>query len=167
MSRRGASTRRRRTPGGAKIGNVQTFGTAREAKEFLVTRIVTEAQRENVPMSAVERKMLYFSETAWTLPDIAEVNEAFDREYDQAEYERKIANLIRKLSARARAEDREELDVWREAVRTLKKEDHYLLVMIAAAEASGRPRGDFLKLLATALAIVAVLLAIIFLTASR
>jgi hypothetical protein len=39
--------------------------------------------------------------------------------------------------------------------------------MIAAAEASGRPRGDFLKLLATALAVVAVLLAIIFLTAGR
>ncbi len=146
---------------------MQTFGTAREAKEFLVARIVTEAQRENVPLSAVERKMLYFSETAWTLPDIAEVNEAFDREYDQAEYERKIANLIRKLATRARAEDREELDAWTEAVRTLKKEDHYLLVMIAAAEASGRPRGDFLKLLATALAVVAVLLAIIFLTAGR
>jgi hypothetical protein len=35
-----------------------------EAKEFLISRIVTEAQRENVPLSEIERKMLYFSETA-------------------------------------------------------------------------------------------------------
>ncbi len=56
-----------------------TFDTARDAKEFLVSRIVTEAQREGIPLSEVEREMLYFSETASTLPDIAEVNAAFDR----------------------------------------------------------------------------------------
>jgi hypothetical protein len=62
---------------------VQRFATARDAKEFLVSRIITESQREGVPLSEVERKMLYFSETAWTLPDIGEVNDAFDREYNQ------------------------------------------------------------------------------------
>ena len=68
------------------------FANAREAKEFLVTRIVAEAQRESVSLSEVERKMLYFSETGWTLPDIMVVSDAFDRDYDQAKYEEKIAN---------------------------------------------------------------------------
>jgi hypothetical protein len=48
---------------------VQTFTAARHAKEFLVSRIVTEAQREGVALSEIEREMLYFSETSWTLPD--------------------------------------------------------------------------------------------------
>ena len=34
--------------------------------------------------------MLYFSETAWTLPDMAEVNQEFDSNYDQGEFARKI-----------------------------------------------------------------------------
>ena len=63
---------------------MQTFSTPREAKEFLVSRIVAEAQREGVPLSEIERKMLYFSETGWTLPDMMEVDEAFDRDYDAA-----------------------------------------------------------------------------------
>jgi hypothetical protein len=49
------------------------FHSAREAKEFLISRIVEEARRENIPLSEVERKMLYFSETDWTLPDIMQV----------------------------------------------------------------------------------------------
>jgi hypothetical protein len=95
------------------------------------------------------------------------VNDAFDRECDQAEYERKIANLIRKLSASARASNRDEFDTWKEAICTLRKEDHYLLVLIAAAGASGRPGGDLLKLLATALVIVGVFVVIVLLAARR
>jgi hypothetical protein len=38
--------------------------------------------------------MLYFSETHWTLPNIAEVNEQFDAEYDQDEYEEKSRGLF-------------------------------------------------------------------------
>ena len=61
---------------------MQTFATARDAKEFLIGKILTEAQRESVSVSEVERKMFYFSET-WTLLDIADVNDIFDRDYDQ------------------------------------------------------------------------------------
>jgi len=62
---------------------VQAFATSRDAKEFLISRIISESEREDVPLSEIERKMLYFTETAWTLPDIMEVNEVFDRDYDQ------------------------------------------------------------------------------------
>ncbi len=37
--------------------------SVREAKEFLASRIVAEAERENVPLSEIERKMLYFTES--------------------------------------------------------------------------------------------------------
>jgi hypothetical protein len=66
--------------------------STREAKEYLVAQITAEAQREGISLSDVERKMLYFSETGWTLPEIMEVNEQFDQDYDQDEYEKKLRN---------------------------------------------------------------------------
>ena len=49
---------------------MKAFHTGREAKEFLISELVAEAQRENVPLSDIERKMLYFTESGWTLADI-------------------------------------------------------------------------------------------------
>ena len=82
--------------------------SGREAKEVLISEIVAEAQRENVPLSEVERKMLYFTESAWTLPDIMQVNEDFDREYDQGKYEQKIAKLVKKADKRIRSGSRDD-----------------------------------------------------------
>jgi hypothetical protein len=118
------------------------FADAREAKEFLVSRILAEAEREKVPLSEIERKMLYFSETGWTLPDIMEVNEQFDREYDQAKYEKKIAHLIRNESKRLRKESPQEFASWMGAIRRLKKEDHYILVMVDKAGLSAGTVSD-------------------------
>jgi hypothetical protein len=137
------------------------FANAREAKEFLVTRIVAEAQRESVSLSEVERKMLYFSETGWTLPDIMVVSDAFDRDYDQAKYEEKITTLIRNFCAKARKENRNDFDSWKEAARVIRQEDHYLLMMIDAANnAPNSSSGRVLKLVAVGfgLAILALVL---------
>ena len=131
-------------------------------KEFLVSRIITESQRERVPLSEVERKMLYFSETAWTLPDIGEVNDAFDREDNQAEYEQKIGRLIRNLRTNASANDREEFDAWTEAVSAIRRQDHYLLVLIDAAESSTLSARRLLKLSAIGLVVAGVIMAIGF-----
>jgi hypothetical protein len=117
------------------------FHTAREAKEFLVARIVEEAKRENVAFSEIEQKMLYFSEADWTLPDIMQVNEEFDRDYDQDEYEKKVARLVANATEHDRKESREQNDAWCDAVNQLKKEDHYILVMIDLAMA-----GDLLMI---------------------
>ena len=46
-------------------------------------------------MCEVERNMLLFSETSPTLPNVAELNEAFERGYDRLDYEKKIGSLIR------------------------------------------------------------------------
>jgi hypothetical protein len=88
------------------------FPSERTAKEFLVSRILEEAQREGVPLSDIERKMLYFSETGWTLPDIMDVSDQFDQEYDQDTYEKKVSALVRRLTKRVRKDNREEYDSW-------------------------------------------------------
>jgi hypothetical protein len=54
--------------------HMKAFHSGREAKEFLISELVAEAQDENVPLSEVERKMLYFTESGWTLPDIMTVS---------------------------------------------------------------------------------------------
>jgi len=140
---------------------MKAFHSGREAKEFLISQIVEEAQRENIPLSEVERKMLYFTESGWTLPDIMKVNEDFDREYDQDEYEHKIAKLVTKTDKRIRKGVRDDYDEWWAAIRFLEREDHYILVMIRLAGL--RPRGDQLRLLATGLGIVTAILIAIFL----
>jgi hypothetical protein len=113
---------------------VQNIGSIREAKDFLAGKIVAEAKREGNPLTEVERKMLYFTETGWTLPDMAAVSGEFDRDYDQDEYERKIGGLVCGLL------DREELqgerETWNRAVEKLSEGDHYLLVLIDAASSS-------------------------------
>lgn len=137
---------------------MNAFHSAREAKEFLASRIVEEAERENVALSEVERKMLYFSETDWTLPDMSEISDAFDREYDQDEYEKKISLLIDQAAKRDRKESPALYRSWWDAIRHLKREDHYILVMISAAGL--RPPGDQLKLFGTAILLVTFLVAI-------
>jgi hypothetical protein len=113
---------------------------AQRAKEFLISQVVEEAQRENVSLSEVERKMLYFTETEETLPDIYEVNAQFDREYDGARYEKKIAGLLRNAFRRNGKESVEGERQWKHAVADLRKEDHYLLVMV---DQSQQPPSDF------------------------
>jgi hypothetical protein len=131
------------------------YESERDAKEYLVGEIVGEANREGTPLTEVERKMLYFSESGWTLPDMMEVNEEFERDHVNDVYERKISGLVRKITRRLEARSEEERVAWDEAVQKLRQADHYLLVLIdsdlMSATGTARPPGDFLKLVLTAL----------------
>lgn len=131
---------------------------AQRAKEFLIAQVVEEAQRENEPLSEVERKMLYFTETEATLPDIYEVNAQFDSAYDSVEYEKKIAGLLRTAFQRNRKESVESERRWKHAVADLRKEDHYLLVMV---DQSLQPASDFWIVAIGSIALSASLLAAI------
>jgi hypothetical protein len=104
---------------------VPEFKTEREAKEFLVKCIVAQAERAGTPLTEVERKMLYFSETGWTLPNILEVNAEFERDYDDGDYEQKIAGLVDDI--RNSQQDTAE---WDGAIEKLAEGDHYLLYLI-------------------------------------
>jgi hypothetical protein len=131
----------------------------REALDFIVSRIADEARRDGAPLSEIERKMLYFSETAWTLPDIMDVNDEFDKKYDQDAYEKRISQLIKKVISRARKQNPEEFKAWIEAIRHLRKEDRYLLVMVDQARVGSvfrpsRPPWDLLKLWGTGITVV-------------
>ncbi|MGA2849792.1 MAG: hypothetical protein ABSE46_12410 [Terracidiphilus sp.] len=112
------------------------FNSIRAAKDYLAGQIVDEAKRQGVPLSEVERKMLYFSETDATLPDMMKVSEEFDRDYDQDEYEAKIAGLVRGIEARDETRSEEEKETWYDAVLKLCDGDHYLLVLINAGDSS-------------------------------
>ncbi len=131
------------------------FGTIHEAKDYLAGRIVSEAEREGTPLSEVERKMLYFTESGWTLPDMKKVSAEFDRDYDQDVYERKIAGLVSKIQTRDNAQSKMEQETWDSAVKKLSEGDHYLLVLIDAGEPQENPARHWLEVLTVVFLFVA------------
>lgn len=98
---------------------------------------------EGIPLSEIERKMLYFTESGWTLSDMSEVAAAFDRDYNQSEYEHKIRKLAR--SARKQL-DANKAKVWSSSIKKLDVGDHYLLVMLDLARTDCRLRKSLLAL---------------------
>jgi hypothetical protein len=68
---------------------------ATAAKDFLISKVVQEAELSHQHLSEIERKMLYFTEAHPSLPDIMEVNAEFERDYDSDDYEDKIIRLLR------------------------------------------------------------------------
>ena len=86
--------------------------------------------------------MLFLSESGWMLPEIPEVAEVFDREYDEPEYERTISGLIRRARKRS---DKRKSQLWSNAIKRLRRGDHYLLVMIDEAGGQfGWSRGEII-----------------------
>lgn len=171
--------RERNEEASSTAGSGSQFRSIRAAKEYLIGRILVQAGRDGVSLTEVEQKMLYFSETGGSLPGIAKTNEEFERDYDQDEYEEKIAGIIRSLLASATPEEEE---TWDDAVLKLCEGDHYLLVLIDAAGPVGRarnlrgtlrtwlpsanrsaqrPRGDLLRLVIVAIFCGAALMALI------
>lgn len=129
---------------------------AQDAKEYLIAEIVREAQLENVMLSEVERKMLYFTEQVESLPDIYDVAAKFDDECNATEYEAKIKALSKNAGKRVAEESPDGAERWKNAVRDLSKEDHYLLMMVEVV----RPSYDSLKLFVAAIAAIVVFMAI-------
>ena len=134
------------------------------AKQFLISKVVEEAEFEQVPLSEVEKKMLYFTEVHPSLPDIYDVNTEFERSYDSDQYEAKVAGILRK----ARDRDSENSPIgeqqWKDALSALQKEDHYILVMVNQAFGAGSASGganrvrDFLIYIAVGTGLVLLLI---------
>lgn len=131
------------------------FRTIREAKDFLASSIAEEAHRNGLPLTEVERKMLYFTETGWTLPDMKEVSAEFDRDYDQKDYERKIGELVNKIQVRLADQGQLEQERWNAALEKLSRGDHYLSVLADAARPTRKGLRHNLKMLIVALAFLA------------
>ncbi len=71
----------RRLQLGYILASMNRFQTVRDAKEYMVRRILAQAKQDGVPLSDVERDMLYFSETDWTLPNMMAISQDFDQNY--------------------------------------------------------------------------------------
>ena len=109
------------------------FETAVSAKMFFVDRVLQQAERENVNISGLEKAMLSFTESGdWEFGP--EIVEQFGDEYDQDEYEQKVAGLLK----RAYDQDLKEgagptgdaQTAYRAAYAKLREEDHFIMIMI-------------------------------------
>jgi len=102
-----------------------------KAKSFLAARIGDEAAREGKPLNEVETRMLGFSEPSASARDM-EIAQEFERDYDDAEYEDRIARLVRSAYDRDVNDGRK--PEWDQAMDDLADEDLYLHVMLEKAK---------------------------------
>jgi hypothetical protein len=138
----------------------------REAKDFLVAQTAEQAALEGVPLSDLEKRMMYFTESGYVPEDPIKLNEEFEVECDSDEYEAKISRLLHNAYGRLRRENDASRKNWDLAIKALRRGDHYLLVTWdltpTSAPTSWTPVRGSLKLLASALGVIAVALLAVF-----
>ena len=136
----------------------------REAKDFLVNQTAEQAALESVPLSDLEKRMMYFSESDDSCQNPIALNEEFEAQYNSDEYEAKLARLLRHAYSRTKKENPGQKRMWDEAIRELRKSDHYILAMWDTHGSAERPAHDQLKLFGAAIAVAAgvVLVSIFF-----
>ncbi len=116
------------------------------AKDYLVQQTAEQAALEHVSLSDIEKRMLYFTESdPASCDNPIELNDDFEQEYDTPEYEAKISRLLHHAYKRLKPEDPEGVRQWNEAMRVLRKGDHYILVLWDTETASDHPVRDFFK----------------------
>jgi len=140
----------------------------REAKGFLVAQTAEQAALEGVPLSELEKRMMYFTESPDAVEDPVKLNEEFEAQYDSEEYESKVAKLLHNAHARIK-KNPEKARLWSDAIQTLCRGDHYLLVFWnqESESTSERPPLDSLKLLGAGILVAAAMLAWQFWVAPR
>ena len=105
----------------------------KEAKDFLVQQTAKQALLENLSLADLEKRMMYFSESdPASCAQPLELNEEFEAQYDNAEYEAKISGLLQHAYDRLKVQDLEAAQTWDRSVRELRQGDHYLLVLLDA-----------------------------------
>jgi hypothetical protein len=103
---------------------------AREAKDFLADQAAQQAALDRIPISDLEKRMMYFTESdPASCADPVRLNDEFEKKYDTAEYEAKMSRLLHRAHKRLKAENPEGKLQWDEAISTLAKGDHYVLVL--------------------------------------
>jgi hypothetical protein len=103
-------------PFGRRVTFVLGQMRVREAKDFLVQQTAEQAAFENVPLSGLEKRMTYLTETAECPEDPIALNNAFEAEYDTTTYEKKISLLMAQAYRRIEREDPEKLRLWEQRI---------------------------------------------------
>ncbi len=125
-----------------------------QAKRFLVSRISAEAHRQNDDLSDLEEKMLYFSESFPTLPDMQEIAREFEEQADIDAFEARIGVYSKNAYAYDRNENPEMIHLWKEARAILKTEDHLLTGLLHLP----RPLADVVWLILAAFGLIFIML---------
>jgi hypothetical protein len=102
---------------------------AREAKDFLVAQTAEQAALEGIPLSDLEKRMMYFTETGECPEDPLALNEEFEKEYDTDEYETKVKKLLANAHRRLKEERSPEVAKWQEGLKALDQTDDYILIL--------------------------------------
>jgi hypothetical protein len=100
---------------------IMTFETQSAAKRFVVAKVIEQAEREGTSLSAAERHMLSWSESDPELVPDPTLAAAQEREIPEAQFETKVAELIRRAYDRDCASNREVRGVYRAARSKLKE----------------------------------------------
>jgi len=110
----------------------------KQAKDFLVDQTVEQAALDRVQLSDLEKRMMYFTESdSASCENPIQLNDEFEAKHETKEYESKISRLLHRAYNRLKKESPERTRNWDQAIRTLRKGDHYLLVMADQSNESG------------------------------
>src|ERR1700678_1214900 len=105
----------------------------KEAKDFLAELAAQQASLDRTPLSDLERRMMYFTEgDPASCGDPFSLSDDFEEKYDTAEYEAKMSRLLHRAYNRLKTENPGGKFQWDEAISTLEKGDHYILVLLNA-----------------------------------
>jgi hypothetical protein len=143
---------------------------AHEAKDFLVAQTAEQATLDGVPLSNLEKRMMYFTESGYVPEDPIKLYHEFEAAYDREEYETKLSRLLHHAYHRLRKENDTARRNWDLAIRCLRRGDHYLLVMWDVAPSGVTPSGatplrDSLPLLLASLGVIALGILVYFIAA--
>ena len=103
----------------------------KKAKDFLADQAAQQAALDRTPLSDLERRMMYFTESdPASCNDPVSLNDEFEEKYDTLEYEAKMSRLLGRAYKRLKDENAGERLQWDEAISTLEQGDHYILVLL-------------------------------------
>lgn len=113
-----------------------------QAKDFLVEQAAQQAVLDHTPLSDLEKRMMYFTESdPASCDDPIGLNNEFEAEYDTPQHEAKMSKLLGRAYKRLKADNPGERLQWDEAVSTLEKGDHYVLLFLRRTATNDRPSG--------------------------
>lgn len=115
---------------------MRSLATQTEARQFFVEKIIQQAQREGIALSDDEQRMLLWSESEPDSVGDPALAERLEREISDADYEAKIAGLLKNRFKEECAADPEAKKLWTTARAVLSQGDHYILLMIDQAIAT-------------------------------
>jgi hypothetical protein len=128
-----------------------------KAKDFLVEQTALDS----VPLSDLEKRMMYFTEGPDATEDSVVLNDEFETEYDMPTYEAKMPELLHRAYARVKKENPQTARTWNRSIRILRKDDHYLLVLWNQEGSIKSSANNFLKVFTVVASLIAALVGLV------